>query len=243
MKKFLAAAAVAILAFAFTACGEDAGESQVTLTIQNQTFSEIIDVVWSGVPFGWISPGGTASRDVAPGTAFINFERLEHSLLARTTNPVSVGGSPVTFVFMNETEITSTDPDTLGNTGRFDTLAVGLSIGSLGPGGGRIFFVQGGQYMEVSGELGSDGWQNADAAVRNFRGGGFSDWTLPTRAQLDLLFQHKNAVGGFLNARYWSSELELAPFWYWTLNFANNSWAGRYRDDSYRFRAVRTFSQ
>lgn len=38
-----------------------------------------------------------------------------------------------------------------------------------------------------------------------YRGGGYSDWVLPSRNELDLMRLHKNALGGFTNSRYWSS--------------------------------------
>lgn len=43
---------------------------------------------------------------------------------------------------------------------------------------------------------------------RDFRGGGFTDWFLPSRNQLDLLFFKKSFVGGFstnISYGYWSS--------------------------------------
>ena len=245
MKKFLAAAAAVILALAFTACGEDAGEPQVTLTIQNQTFSEIIDVVWNNVEFGAIAVGRYATRLVNPGTGFINFERLEHSLLARTTNHVSVGGSNVTFVFMDNTEISGTAPANLGNTGRFDTLLVGLRVGDTGPGGGIVFSAQSGQYMEASNMLGFENWADANFAARNYNGGGFDNWTLPTRAQLNLIFQH-NAIINLLiiDQNYWSSEMaSYGAYWALSLDFETSFWQQFDGNTPANFFAVRSFSQ
>ncbi len=33
----------------------------------------------------------------------------------------------------------------------------------------------------------------------------FNDWFLPSKDELDLLFQQKSVVGGFASAHYWSS--------------------------------------
>jgi hypothetical protein len=39
----------------------------------------------------------------------------------------------------------------------------------------------------------------------NYQGGGYGDWYLPSKYELDLLCQKKTAVGGFANEYYWSS--------------------------------------
>jgi hypothetical protein len=49
---------------------------------------------------------------------------------------------------------------------------------------------------------------------RNYRGGNFSDWYLPSKNELDQLFQHKVNIGGFSNSIYWSStEFDLGEVW------------------------------
>jgi len=35
--------------------------------------------------------------------------------------------------------------------------------------------------------------------------GGFSDWFLPSRNELNLLYQQRNVVGGFVTGHYWCS--------------------------------------
>ena len=40
-------------------------------------------------------------------------------------------------------------------------------------------------------------------------------WRLPTKEELDLLYQHKDVVGGFANYGYWSStEYSSTDAWY-----------------------------
>jgi hypothetical protein len=49
---------------------------------------------------------------------------------------------------------------------------------------------------------------------RDFRGGGFSDWFLPSKDQLNTLYNQKNLVGGFANEIYWSStEASVGEAW------------------------------
>ena len=50
---------------------------------------------------------------------------------------------------------------------------------------------------------------------------GFSDgWRLPTKEELNVLYQHKDVVGGFANFFYWSStEYSSTNAWYQSFNF------------------------
>jgi len=48
----------------------------------------------------------------------------------------------------------------------------------------------------------------------NYRGGGFSDWFLPSKDQLNILFNQKTVVKNFTNQIYWSStEYNLGSAW------------------------------
>ena len=49
---------------------------------------------------------------------------------------------------------------------------------------------------------------------RNFNGGGFSDWFLPSKDQLNVLYSEKTIVGGFTANIYWSStEYDIGSAW------------------------------
>lgn len=93
----------------------------------------------------------------------------------------------------------------------------GSIIGKTGQGGGMIFFDEGGQYLECSGELGDSTQSAARIAARNYKGGGYEDWRLPTKAELDLIYKNlkKKRLGGFSNGCYWASEED------WLQNFQN----------------------
>jgi len=81
-------------------------------------------------------------------------------------------------------------------------------FGKKGQGGGFIFFSEGGQFKECSGELGRSTWYVAVTTANDYRGGGYSDWRLPNRSELDLIYKNlkKNNLGGFSESDYWSSE-------------------------------------
>jgi TolB-like protein len=61
-------------------------------------------------------------------------------------------------------------------------------IGDKGPGGGTVFFAKDGKYMECSEELGNHNWNQAATLAQNYDGGGFSDWRLPTKDELNLMY-------------------------------------------------------
>jgi len=55
----------------------------------------------------------------------------------------------------------------------------------------------------------------AAAVARAYRGGGFEDWFLPSKSELNKLYHAKSAVGGFSDGYYWSStESDANDAWY-----------------------------
>jgi len=114
-------------------------------------------------------------------------------------------------------------------------------IGDTGPGGGIIFFAAGGQYKECSWDLGTYNWSDALNTAKNYQGGGFTNWRLPDRDELYLLYQNRTTVGGFLSASYWSSS-EYSSVSAWMRNFSSGSEDWFSKSNSYRVRAVRSFS-
>jgi hypothetical protein len=55
---------------------------------------------------------------------------------------------------------------------------------------------------------------------KDYNGGGFHDWFLPSKDQLAILYLQKSVVGGFVNEIYWSStEYDVAEAW--VLDFTN----------------------
>jgi len=97
-------------------------------------------------------------------------------------------------------------------------------IGSIGPGGGFVFFAEDGQYMECSGHLGYYTWGDAVTIAYNYRSGGYSDWRLPNQNELDLIYKNlrKNGIGNFNNsAEYWTSLVSGSNAW--VQDFRNGS--------------------
>ena len=69
---------------------------------------------------------------------------------------------------------------------------------------------------------------------------GYSDWYLPSKEELNLLYQNRNLIGGFSNAYYWSSS-ENGSSTAWSLGFPNGNQGHSYKDGTCRVRAVRSF--
>ena len=118
----------------------------------------------------------------------------------------------------------------------------GYNIGDRGPGGGFVFFAENGAYLECSADIGTFNWNRSVREVKNYRGGDFTDWRLPTRAELDLIYQNlkKTNTGGFSNDRYWSSAEYLVES-AWNQNFGSGKQDYSYKTISIKVLAVRAF--
>jgi len=115
-------------------------------------------------------------------------------------------------------------------------------FGKKGPGGGYIFFSEGGQFKECSGELGQSTWSAAVTTASSYKGGGYTDWKLPTRSELDLMYKNlkKNDLGGFSNSRYWSSEGDSYDKWAFNFEYGIDGRHGT--EASFCVRAVRSYT-
>jgi TolB-like protein len=115
-------------------------------------------------------------------------------------------------------------------------------IGGRGPGGGIVFYAEGGSYMEVSGFLGAHTWNDALAVARNYRGGNYSNWHLPTRSELDLIYRNlrtKN-LDDLGNDYYWSSSAYNIGSAWWQ-SFSDGSQHHGAKNSTGPVRAVRAF--
>lgn len=69
-------------------------------------------------------------------------------------------------------------------------------------------------------------------------------WRLPTKDELNTLYQNKNLIGGFADGDYWSS-IELYDYNYWTAAWAQYFYNGNQVSADISFtlhvRAIRDF--
>lgn len=66
------------------------------------------------------------------------------------------------------------------------------------------------------------------------------DWYLPSKIELNLLYQQKSVVGGFANVLYWSSS-ENNSISAWDQDFGSGDQNGEVKHFTLEVRAVRAF--
>jgi hypothetical protein len=73
---------------------------------------------------------------------------------------------------------------------------------------------------------------------------GFDNWRLPTKSELNLLYEKRNVIGGFdMNYVYWSSTTDGSVNTAWYIDFADGEKAyGRYDYGTGPVRCVRSFN-
>lgn len=75
---------------------------------------------------------------------------------------------------------------------------------------------------------------------KQYRGGGFSDWFLPSKAELSKLYYKRTVVGGFTATNYWSSsEYDAENAWDEVFDGAYKF--ADYKNFTLRVRAIRSF--
>ena len=75
---------------------------------------------------------------------------------------------------------------------------------------------------------------------KEYFGGGFSGWFLPSKDQLNQLYLQKNIVGGFANSNYWSStEADINNAW--VQDFGAGSQGTSIKTVGVAMRAIRSF--
>lgn len=86
------------------------------------------------------------------------------------------------------------------------------------------------------------GTDSAAGRAAAYRGGGKSDWFLPSKDELNQLWSSKSVVSGIADGSYWSSS-QNANFTVsaWCQTFANGTQGDNYKDDGGLVRPIRAF--
>jgi len=120
---------------------------------------------------------------------------------------------------------------------------VTYKIGDTGPGGGIVFAVEGNTGMEVSRLLGDYDWNGAIQAAKNYNGGGFTDWHLPSQGELNLIYQNlqKSGIVNLGTQWYWSSSQSSDNGRAWFQEFSAGGQGYISKSSTVSVRAVRAF--
>lgn len=71
--------------------------------------------------------------------------------------------------------------------------------------------------------------------------GGYDDWFLPSKDELNLMYQQRGVIGGFSSNDYWWSSSEYGSFFARKQNFANGRQIYNNKNNDSCVRAVRAF--
>ena len=116
--------------------------------------------------------------------------------------------------------------------------------------GGIVYFVNAdglhGLIAETQDQSLSSSWYDAQEIINRSEnhsasGANYSDWRLPTKNELDLMFLQRKLVGGFIESGYWSTTEGQTPGSAWYLDFHSGA---HYEGEAYGslyIRAVREF--
>lgn len=70
----------------------------------------------------------------------------------------------------------------------------------------------------------------AGSACKQLNAYGWNDWEVPTIAVLELLYTHRERIGGFTDIDYWSSSQSNGSYYYY-INFRSGERGASYYDD------------
>lgn len=90
--------------------------------------------------------------------------------------------------------------------------------------------------------IGDDGSTYAARLCAELQKGGYGDWYLPSKEELNLMYEnlHVAGLGGFASELYWSST-EVFSFAAWVQDFLDGSQISFTKTSNRRVRAVRAF--
>ena len=194
---------------------------------------------------------GSTLKSTVTGSSLTSVGTITSGVWSGTAVAIEKGGTGLSVTGTANQVLTSTGSGTLTwttpSSGSGGTHTIVESYG-----GGKVFYVTTdglhGLIAETQDQSSSCTWYNAQdiiSTTANHSAAGklFTDWRLPTKYELNLLYLQKVAgtVGGFTNINYWSStEFSETSQRYQDFNTGNSSY---YTIKSYSnsVRAIRTF--
>ena len=218
-------------------------ESGATVTVLGNTgdLTRINDWGASYYFTGWNTKADGSGTDQAEGSTFIMggspvtlYAQWAHYVL-RDTGPAGgyifycKGGYSHGWRYL---EAAPSDQSAIAPWGCYGTLIPGADGTAVGTG----------EQNTIDIEAGCTTPGTAADICANLDLGGYSDWFLPSKDELNLMYENLKVfgVGGFAVYYYWSSSEYLASI-AWLQYFGNGHQYYNAKDDTYRVRAVRAF--
>ena len=119
-----------------------------------------------------------------------------------------------------------------------------LAIGQSYQGGIIAYIDSTGQHGLIAATADHNGtlnWYDAMSYCDGYTVGQYDDWHLPSKYELNQLYQQQTAIGGFQQDNYYWSSTEIGNNYAWLQNFDNGSQNVYYKNYTDYVRAVRAF--
>ena len=214
--------------------------NNTTLTsISNlNTVGTITSGVWSGTTIA-VANGGTGSTSLAVNSVLIGNGTSALQTIAPGANGNVLTSNGTTWV-------------SSANTGQQST----YSVGSNSELGGYVFFVTpDGKHGLIAAEqdqsvvswprIGVSWFEAPDFVTNpsnhNINGKKYTDWRLPSKYELNLMYINKVQIGNLTSDNYWSSTMQGYNDAWWQNFGSGNQGFVNFHSDNGRVRAVRSF--
>ncbi len=111
----------------------------------------------------------------------------------------------------------------------YATTSKGTAYGgevSFTPSNPNVVILQASKLMVQKTDIGTGYWSTMNSLCNNSILDGYTDWRMPTKDELAVLYNERNKIGGFTTSGtysyYWSSTYGVAGnYYYWWQNFSN----------------------
>ncbi len=194
--------------------------------------------------FTWYSVSGAARYELQMAETRNAVANAEHQTVKR---PAYTPSGELVNLTKHYWRVRAVDSDgAVGPWSSILSVSIRFPIGDTGPAGGIVFYDKGyysdgWRYLEATPrDQGEYNWKKAKEICADLVLGGYDDWFLPSKDQLNELYKQKEAVGGFSSDYYWSSSETNFPL-AWGQNFGSGSQYDIHSFHGNRVRAVRAF--
>jgi hypothetical protein len=178
-------------------------------------------------------------RDIGPAGGYIFYDKgvyskAEFTIVKAMNDTVKILLPPITptYVGWRYLEAAPYDQTTIPPWGCYGVSISGADGTAVGTGKQNTFDI----------EAGCTTPGTAADICANLGLGGYSDWFLPSKDELNLMYENLKVagVGGFVDGSYWSSS-ETNSLGAWNQSFFNGNQSNLNKSHTYPVRAVRAF--